>query len=93
MARVPTETAPLGRGTARNLPRTGTFAAVRVLANGKTVELAPGASLVDLLDALGLGARWVVAERNGEAVPRARMASTVLQDGDRIELVKAVAGG
>lgn len=66
---------------------------MRVLANGKPVELASGASLIDLLAALGLGARWVVAERNGEAVPRAAMAGTVLEDGDRVELVRAVAGG
>jgi sulfur carrier protein len=66
---------------------------MRVLANGKPVELANGASLIDLLAALGLGDRWVVAERNGEAVPRAAMAGTILEDGDRVELVRAVAGG
>jgi sulfur carrier protein len=66
---------------------------VRVLANGKPVDLARGASLTDLLAALGLGARWVVVERNGEAVPRAAMATTTLEDGDRVELVRAVAGG
>ena len=66
---------------------------MRVQANGKPVELARGARMTDLLAALGLGARWVVAERNGEAVPRSAMATTVLEEGDRIELVKAVAGG
>jgi sulfur carrier protein len=64
-----------------------------VVANGDEVELADGATLVDLLDRLGLGAKWVVAERNGEAVDRADMPSTVLFPGDRIELVRAVAGG
>jgi sulfur carrier protein len=63
------------------------------MANGRAVELAEGATLTDLLAALGLGARWVVAERNGEAVTRADMATTILADGDRIELVRAVAGG
>lgn len=66
---------------------------VRVTANGETVELPGGATLVDLLDRMGLGAKWVVVERNGEPVDRARMASTVLADGDRLELVRAVAGG
>jgi sulfur carrier protein len=64
-----------------------------VVANGAPTELPEGATLVDLLAALGLGAKWVVAERNGDAVDRADMARTVLADGDRIELVKAVAGG
>ncbi|MDQ6614218.1 MAG: sulfur carrier protein ThiS [Actinomycetota bacterium] len=66
---------------------------LRVTANGTATELAAGATLTDLLSVLGLGARWVVAERNGEPIPRAAMASTVLSDGDRIELIRAVAGG
>ena len=66
---------------------------MKVVANGEPVELAEGATVTDLLDALGLGARWVVVERNREPVERAAMATTVLADGDRIELVRAVAGG
>lgn len=66
---------------------------MRVFANGASTDLPDGATLTDLLEALGLGAKWVVAERNGEPVNRADMASTVLADGDRIELVRAVAGG
>lgn len=64
-----------------------------VVANGSAVSLPAGASLTDLLSELGLGSKWVVAERNGSAVDRADMASTMLADGDRIELVRAVAGG
>ena len=66
---------------------------MRVIANGEERELADGATLTDLLDAMGLGAKWVVAEVNGEAVNRADMPSTRLHDGDRVELVRAVAGG
>ena len=66
---------------------------MEVLANGKPVELVDGATVVDLLTHLGLGARWVVVERNGKPVERARMATTPLADGDRLELVRAVAGG
>ena len=66
---------------------------MQVLANGRAVELADGATLDDLLANLGLGAKWVVVERNGEPVPRRQSATTVLVDGDRLELVRAVAGG
>jgi sulfur carrier protein len=66
---------------------------VRVIANGDEIDLPDGAHLTDLLDALGLGAKWVVAERNGDPVNRPDMATTPLHDGDRIELVRAVAGG
>lgn len=64
-----------------------------VLANGQEVELSTGAGLLDLLEVLGLGAKWVVAEVNGEAVPRAEMPAVRLSEGDRVELVRAVAGG
>jgi sulfur carrier protein len=66
---------------------------VQVVANGAATQLPDGATLIDLLRALDLGAKWVVAERNGEPVARAQMAGTVLAEGDRIELVRAVAGG
>jgi sulfur carrier protein len=66
---------------------------VQVVANGEAVELDEGATLDDLLRRLGLGAKWVVVECNGEAVPRQQTAATVLSDGDRLELVRAVAGG
>jgi sulfur carrier protein len=66
---------------------------VEVVANGQQVSLPDGARLADLLAKLGLGEKWVVAERNGTPVERASMASTPLTDGDRIELVRAVAGG
>jgi sulfur carrier protein len=66
---------------------------MRVVSNGEPVELPDGATVGDLLGALGLGARWVVVERNGEPVERRHVATTVLADGDRLELVRAVAGG
>jgi sulfur carrier protein len=66
---------------------------VKVLANGDPVQLAEGATVDDLLAVLGLGGKWVVVERNREPVARADLATTVLADGDRIELVRAVAGG
>ncbi|MGH9165551.1 MAG: sulfur carrier protein ThiS [Acidimicrobiales bacterium] len=66
---------------------------MRVTANGDAVELPAGSSVVDLLEVLGLGARWVLVERNGVAVARADLASTALAEGDRLELVRAVAGG
>ncbi|MGH9152445.1 MAG: sulfur carrier protein ThiS, partial [Acidimicrobiales bacterium] len=60
---------------------------MRVTANGDPVELAEGATVSDLLAALGLGGRWVLVERNGEAVRRADLATTRLAEGDRLELV------
>jgi len=64
-----------------------------VRVNGDDVEVPDGATLPDLLEQLGLTKRLIVVERNGEPVPRADVATTTLADGDRLELVRAVAGG
>ncbi len=66
---------------------------MRVTANGGEVTLGEGSTVVDLIEHLGLGARWVLVERNGVPVERADLATTVLAEGDRLELVRAVAGG
>ena len=66
---------------------------VKVTANGDEITLRDGSTAMDLLEHLGLGARWVLVERNGEPVERASLRTTVLAEGDRLELVRAVAGG
>ena len=66
---------------------------MRVVVNGDEVSLPDGSTVDDLLHHLGLGAKWVVVERNGEPVERRDVTATVLADGDRLELVRAVAGG
>lgn len=68
-------------------------ATVQVIVNGDELDLPDGATVTDLLDRLNLGGKWVLVERNGEPVARAELAATVLGDGDRLELVRAVAGG
>ena len=64
-----------------------------MVANGKDVTLPEGATVATLVEELGLTRRLLLVERNGEPVDRAAMAKVVLTDGDRIELVRAVAGG
>ncbi len=64
-----------------------------VVVNGEPVEVDDGSSVDELLTMLGLGGRWVVVERNGTPVDRRDLATTVLAADDRLELVRAVAGG
>lgn len=67
---------------------------ITVVANGRPVELPDGSTLAALLEVLGVPARAVAAmEHNGEAVARADHGVRPLADGDRVELVRAVAGG
>jgi sulfur carrier protein len=66
---------------------------MRVTVNGGDRDLPAGLGLVALIEQLGLRPGSVVVERNGEALVRSEMDAVVLADGDRLELVRAVAGG
>ena len=64
-----------------------------IILNGTARSIEPGMPLTDLIRGLELDPRWVVAELNGEPLPRERFDDTRLTDGDRLELVRPVAGG
>lgn len=66
---------------------------LRVVANGAEREVRAGASVQEFIQNQGLDPRFIIVERNGEPVERRAFADVVLSDGDRLELVKAVAGG
>jgi sulfur carrier protein len=66
---------------------------VNVILNGSERELRDGTGLVELIEQLGLRPGSVVVERNGEALVRSEMDAVTLADGDRLELIRAVAGG
>jgi sulfur carrier protein len=66
---------------------------MRVTVNGGDRELPDGLGLLALLQELGLRPGTVVVERNGEALVRSELDGVVLADGDRLELIRAVAGG
>jgi sulfur carrier protein len=66
---------------------------MHLVVNGEATDVPDGANVADLLDQLGLGPKWVIVERNGEPVERRDLGTTILGEGDRIELVRAVAGG
>jgi sulfur carrier protein len=66
---------------------------MRVHANGKRYEVPPRSTVAGFIRARGLDPRFVVVERNGEALERERYERVRLEEGDRLELVRAVAGG
>ena len=65
---------------------------MRVQVNGDPREVAAG-TILQLVQELDLDPRKVAVERNLAIVPRSLHAETVLEDGDRIELVQFVGGG
>lgn len=66
--------------------------AVTIILNGESRDLAAGTTLATLIEMLKINGR-LAAERNGEIVPRSAHGATVLVDGDRVEIVRAIGGG
>lgn len=64
-----------------------------VIANGNPVEAALPCPIEEFLIAQKLLPRSVVVEHNGEAVTPSEFSRRLLQAGDRLEIVKIVAGG
>jgi thiamine biosynthesis protein ThiS len=64
-----------------------------VTANGKEIETQLPCSVEEFLVRQNLLPRSVVVELNGEAVAPSEFARRTLAAGDRLEIVKIVAGG
>ena len=64
-----------------------------VIANGQRVAAELPATLEAFLVGQGLMPRSVVVEHNGEAVAPSEFSKRKLNSGDRLEIVKIVAGG
>ncbi len=70
--------------------------ALTIQLNGQSRSFAEFSSptpLSGLLQALGLQADRIAVERNGEIAPRSAWAATLVQSGDKIEIVHFVGGG
>ncbi len=63
-----------------------------IVVNGEQKEIGP-LSVLGLLELLEIDPRRVAVELNLEILPKPDYATTVLQDGDRIEIVQFVGGG
>jgi len=64
-----------------------------VIANGKPLDAKLPCSIEEFLVAQRLLPRSVVVEHNGEAVAPSEFSKRLLNAGDRLEIVKIVAGG
>lgn len=64
-----------------------------ITANGKPVEAQLPSTLEQFLVSQNLMPRSVVVEHNGEAVAPSEFAERQVNAGDRLEIVKIVAGG
>lgn len=66
---------------------------ISISLNGEAREAPEGLTLAGLLDWLKLPQDRVAVERNLKIVPRESWAGTIVEDGDRLEVVHFVGGG
>jgi sulfur carrier protein len=67
--------------------------AIEITVNGEARAVAEGATLLMLLETLGLNPQAVAAQVNDAIVPRGAHATVVLRAGDAVEVVRFVGGG
>ncbi len=62
--------------------------------NGKAHEIKLGLTLINLIEELGLSERKAIAiALNGEVLKREDYSGVVLNEGDSLEIVRAIGGG
>ncbi len=61
--------------------------------NGECIENIAGKTIAEYLTESGYDIKRVAVELNGDILPKAQYDSTVLQDGDSVEVVSFVGGG
>lgn len=64
-----------------------------IFVNGVAHDIDQSLTIHDLLTELGLQSKRLAVEINGEIAFRDRLDSTMLRDGDRVEIVHAIGGG
>ncbi len=68
---------------------------MRVVLNGDDTQFDDGVTVRNVIDALALPAegRGVAVAVDAEVVPRGQWESTILQEGARVEVLRAIQGG
>ena len=69
------------------------LAGMQVTLNGRSREVPDPCTVEELILAADLDPRFVIVEHNGEPLERKRYGNVAVAAGDRLELVRAVAGG
>ncbi|MEO1029124.1 MAG: sulfur carrier protein ThiS [Pseudomonadota bacterium] len=66
---------------------------MQIVINGEPREIAPGLTLAKFVETLPGDPRGIAIERNLEIVPKSEHGAVVLEDGDKLEVVRFVGGG
>ncbi len=68
-------------------------AQILVVLNGEPHPVPAGTTLIALIESLGLPVQGVLIEHNGRALLRDEHSAVRLAEGDRLEILRVVAGG
>lgn len=66
---------------------------MKIVVNGESREFRDGITLEEVIKSLGLEGRVMAAARNMQIVKQDKWHETVLQEGDKLELLDFVGGG
>ena len=66
---------------------------MQLTVNGNPMELPDGLTIDGLLARLGVRREFTAVALNREVTPKAEFASTVLAEGDKVEIVRPMGGG
>ncbi len=66
---------------------------MRIYLNGEEAEIQGAGNVAELVDRYQMSRQAVLVEHNGVALHRREWEQRILADGDRIEVIRVVAGG
>ncbi len=66
---------------------------MKILINSKEKSVPPNTTVAALLSQMEINARYIAVELNGIIVDGQELARTVLQPGDKVEIVRFLGGG
>ena len=66
---------------------------MKILLNGETVDAREAKTIAELTDRYQLPPQSILVEHNGLALHRHEWPQRALTEGDRVELIRVVAGG
>ena len=64
-----------------------------ILVNGETLDIREGATVLELLEAQGYRLGIIAVEYNGMILKKEDYGTTVLHEGDKLEVLSFVGGG
>lgn len=72
---------------------TDTYRVMQIILNGEEADSQGAGNLAELIDRYQMPPQAILIEHNGVALRRREWSERILAEGDRIEIIRIVAGG